>query len=474
MFLIADKYPAEIPVVMFSCCTLSLDKKETLQSHLNDTIKSLQGKQVIKKVMSAMQKWLKDNTIEWKEKEKIKDNTIEGKEKEEIQGNAEKSLRKKEKTKVKPKDSAEDCVVKKPPMKTAEDCIARIQWDPKLVKESFLVGYLDRFIGVVEQPFTNFCWENFASLDYTVTAIPRHRIQYFKYRGMKVWDKNDRFDIMFNSTGNKGSLIDEIEKYDKEHPADDESGDDADVVYNYDSDTDSDDSSNFTFSKATADTTYDHSDRPNHFVAIHIHDPEILVNMGSIQDHIRSKDPRLVQCFIPLSALHVTLAMLRLNGEDQISDCVRALHDARFKLGHFFTPNPMYLEFDCLGNFNQRVLFAKPKRDENFLKFIQELQDHLLNKGINVYHSFDYVPHLTVLKMSRPMTKILNSYYIDQLTYIEKEQAHVGKQVCDRMYLCEISEMRDVDGFYRNLTSVSLVPDTSKHNDLDHDFSGEL
>jgi hypothetical protein len=43
------------------------------------------------------------------------------------------------------------------------------------------VGYMDRFKGVVEEPFSSFCWgEDLASLDWDTLAIPQHRIQYFK------------------------------------------------------------------------------------------------------------------------------------------------------------------------------------------------------------------------------------------------------------------------------------------------------
>lgn len=32
-------------------------------------------------------------------------------------------------------------------------------------------------------------------------AIPRHRIQYFSYKGQCVWDKDSRTDHVFGSTG---------------------------------------------------------------------------------------------------------------------------------------------------------------------------------------------------------------------------------------------------------------------------------
>ena len=47
--------------------------------------------------------------------------------------------------------------------------------------------------------------------DYEALAIPQHRIEYFKYRGTKVWDKKSRLDLVFGSAGdNRGKSIEEI------------------------------------------------------------------------------------------------------------------------------------------------------------------------------------------------------------------------------------------------------------------------
>ena len=51
-------------------------------------------------------------------------------------------------------------------MKTAFDVIKRIQWDEMLPAEFFTIGYLDRFTGIVEDPFTKFSnWGNIVSKD---------------------------------------------------------------------------------------------------------------------------------------------------------------------------------------------------------------------------------------------------------------------------------------------------------------------
>ena len=62
-------------------------------------------------------------------------------------------------------------------MKTADDVVKRILWDEKLDKDDFLVGYIDRFKGIQEKYFSAFSWEDLASVDYDVLAVPKHRIQ---------------------------------------------------------------------------------------------------------------------------------------------------------------------------------------------------------------------------------------------------------------------------------------------------------
>ena len=83
---------------------------------------------------------------------------------------------------------------KLPSMKTSTDVLSRIFWDDALCVDDFLVGYLDRFLGIIEKPVTDFCWDDISTLNYNMLAIPKHRISYFKYKGWLVWDKEKRLD----------------------------------------------------------------------------------------------------------------------------------------------------------------------------------------------------------------------------------------------------------------------------------------
>lgn len=48
---------------------------------------------------------------------------------------------------------------KKPRMRTADDVISRIIWDSSVDPADFVVGHLDRFLGVLERPFSDFSWD---------------------------------------------------------------------------------------------------------------------------------------------------------------------------------------------------------------------------------------------------------------------------------------------------------------------------
>ena len=131
------------------------------------------------------------------------------------QGNAEASPKSRRKQTEKP-DKEEIIIKKKPSMRTAEDVKNRILWDPMLPEDFFIIGYLDRFLGIMEESFSTFSWEHLASVDYDVLAIPQHRIQYFKYKSEKVWDKTQRLDVVFGSTGSEETIAELMDRVDRE------------------------------------------------------------------------------------------------------------------------------------------------------------------------------------------------------------------------------------------------------------------
>lgn len=96
-------------------------------------------------------------------------------------------------------------------MKTAIDVIHRIQWDNSLNSDDFIVGYIDRFRGILEKPFSDFAWKDMAEIDYIEDfGVPQHRIQYFKWNNIIVWNKEARIDYIFGSAEGNGKKITDI------------------------------------------------------------------------------------------------------------------------------------------------------------------------------------------------------------------------------------------------------------------------
>jgi len=119
---------------------------------------------------------------------------------------------------------------KKTRMRTAKEVINRIKWDADFNEDYFIVGYKDRFRGLLEDKFHNFTWEDLASLDWDTQAITQHSIQYFKYKTEKVWEKATRLDLVFGSTGSTIDIVEFMKQVD--NPPDDAPLTDQDQIIN--------------------------------------------------------------------------------------------------------------------------------------------------------------------------------------------------------------------------------------------------
>jgi len=79
---------------------------------------------------------------------------------------------------------------KKNKLRTSEDVYARIKWDTSFNQENFVMGYTDRFRGIMELPY----------VDYSPGGdIPFHRVHYFRNTEGYVWDRDTRLDLVFHS-----------------------------------------------------------------------------------------------------------------------------------------------------------------------------------------------------------------------------------------------------------------------------------
>ena len=71
-------------------------------------------------------------------------------------------------------------------------------------------------------------------------------------------------------------------------------------------------------------------------------------------------------------------------------------------------------------------------------------------------NSFDYVPHLTLAKVSRPVARERRSKYIDTAYYQEFEDQKFGEQILENLQLCVIDSSTRYDGFYNILAELQF------------------
>lgn len=80
-------------------------------------------------------------------------------------------------------------------LRSAADVMNRIKWDKKYNLDQFIVGYLDRFEGLQEVPFSVFDNRDVSKDSF----IPFHRVQYFKQNDEIMWSKVDKIDKIFGN-----------------------------------------------------------------------------------------------------------------------------------------------------------------------------------------------------------------------------------------------------------------------------------
>uniref|UniRef100_A0A0B6Y915 RWD domain-containing protein n=1 Tax=Arion vulgaris TaxID=1028688 RepID=A0A0B6Y915_9EUPU len=396
---------------------------------------------------------------------------------------------KRRKQKIKPKCEDELQNQKLPSMKTADDVVKRIIWDDALEKDDFIVGYFDRFRGLLEKCFSAFSWEDLASVDYDVLAVPKHRIQYFKYKKVKVWDKTRRIDNVFGSAeGTKtidvvikelqelerlGQTVEDSPFYnsennDKSHldSSDEDSSDDSDIevtignivgVTSTKSEKEQD-SHQECRAAASVYGRYDKEEqrrkeiefrnslRPNHFLCVRITNVEIIDKIGKIQDELMDTESLFAECCIPGASLHLTLSTLGLDTTDQVLQCIEVLKKIEPDLKLALPTHNLKLH--GVSNFHNQVMFSEVHHKIDFQNFHSLLKHALQEADIQIRDGYDYVPHVTIMKISRPIARILGTKHIKPELYSNHTQTYFGEQKVDSIYLCSMGKERREDGFY--------------------------
>ena len=342
---------------------------------------------------------------------------------------------------VQEKKNEDDCVdEKKQKMRTATEVISRIQWDPDLPTEDFTVGYLDRFIGIQEKNFSEFSWEDISSVGANVLAVPKHRIQYFKYKDTIVWDKRDQIDNFFGSRG--GKTIQEIVSKSEEPSPTAASSDGEWTLLEAETEVElvEGDQHNKRY--------YSDVNRPTHFICMRVDDENVIAELKKVVSYITKLSPQLSECLINVSALHVTLCMLKLTTDQHIETARKVLNDEKLQFISLLPPC-VKLSFTGIDNFRERLIYVKVKPEPALSKFVSHLIERFQAAGLKTPGNHEeYTPHITLAKLSRPKQKELNTNIINPACYQPYIDTSLGYQSVSCIHLCSMHAPAQEDGFY--------------------------
>lgn len=180
--------------------------------------------------------------------------------------------------------------------------------------------------------------------------------------------------------------------------------------------------------------------RPTHFVSLRIKDDNIWSNISTIQEKMIKTHPKLEPYLVTKTEAHITLFVLELPQKDleKAKKCILEAKDICKKLEK--------IKLSGIGDFNQKVLFAKIENDDNLKKFQSEITELFEKGGIKLKkenHGFN--PHVTLFKLSK------GGYNQEGLDKIPLESFEKHKEFSFGEFSfnsLELNKMRKYGGYY--------------------------
>ncbi|CAH8466552.1 unnamed protein product [Heterobilharzia americana] len=317
-------------------------------------------------------------------------------------------------------------------MRTAMDVVKRVLWDEMIPQEFITIG-----------------------LDYFTFGVPEHRIQYFKYKDVVVWDKRFRLDRVFGSSRSTKTIRDIIGKYEKYCKTSGDTPDihfdkkSSEVSFHWDLESVDDNylSENQTESSEEEMMPPKREQTPNFFICQRIESPDFIDKALKIQSQIYPK------------LFHLTLSTIRLEDSSQVSECMKALEHSEEDLCSSAPTNQLSIK--GVDSFRGRVLYAAVESTTSLELFVNQLNTVLRQNGFQT-DDRKFTPHISLVKVTRSVSKKVGAKKLDTDLYNEFINMEFGTFLIDSIHLCAIGKPYGDNGFYRTVGSINFTHSVSK------------
>lgn len=203
---------------------------------------------------------------------------------------------------------------------------------------------------------------------------------------------------------------------------------------------------------------------PNVFLAVQVASTEIHDNVTAFQEIITERNPKYFYCRVPVPKCHVTLKVFNVLPE-HIDAILQAMRKVVASI-----EEPIPLEFNGVGNFDDQVVFVKLSRN----RALKTLRRNLIRE-INRLDVLEtplvadkYEPHLTLLKTSRCKDRKLRQMKIEQEHYEDMMDDYFGVELVRSVQLLSMVLMGERNGYYFSHGEVPFPLTSEDHQDADH------
>ncbi|XP_040454299.1 A-kinase anchoring protein 7 isoform X2 [Falco naumanni] len=191
--------------------------------------------------------------------------------------------------------------------------------------------------------------------------------------------------------------------------------------------------------------------QPNYFVSLPITNPEITGSIQTVQDAIIQKDQRLSKAMVHSGSLHVTMLVMHLSNEEEISIAVGALSDSKDFVEDLLKGKTVDLSFQGIDHFKNEVGFVKLAENDHttlLTEIAESIKKIFQEKGILAGEGRAFKPHLTFMKLSKSTQLRKQVKKIDSSLYEDFKSHYFGDEVLHRLDLCSMLKKKQPNGYY--------------------------
>ncbi|XP_061846675.1 A-kinase anchoring protein 7 isoform X2 [Colius striatus] len=191
--------------------------------------------------------------------------------------------------------------------------------------------------------------------------------------------------------------------------------------------------------------------QPNYFVSLPITNPEITDSIQAVQDAIIQKDQRLSKAMIRSGSLHVTMLVMHLSNEEEISIAVGALSDSKDFVEDLLKGKIVDLSFQGIDHFRNQVGFVKLAENDHttiLTEIAETMKKIFQGKGILTEEGRAFKPHLTFMKLSKSTQLRKQVKKIDSSLYEDFKSHYFGDEILHRLDLCSMLKKKQPNGYY--------------------------